>query len=114
MHVAIFKNRTRKVKHYAFSCRLSAVLAATPEFRQRLADAPLQAAIPGQTKKIINPVLLTPPHQVLATKPRIGTQHNTGVRPGLADLRHSARQLLIGAGTGIDLLISIQSGSNFD
>ena len=82
--------------------RLPAVPAATPGFRQRLADAPLQAAIPGQAEKIINPVLLTPPHQVLATKPRIGTQHYTGVRPGLANLRHNARQLLIGAGTGID------------
>ena len=66
-------------------------------------DGADQALVAGEAEDVVDAVRLAPRHQLVAGKARIGAQQDLDPRPARADLADDARDLVHGAGRGIDV-----------
>ena len=62
-----------------------------------------QARVAGEAEDEVDPVRLAPGHQRLAGEAAVGAQQDPHPRPAGADLADDARDLLHGAGRGVDV-----------
>lgn len=76
--------------------------SSSPPGRDRL----LQPLVPSQAEDVVDIVVLTPAHQILASEAAVGTQPDLHRRSSSPDQPHDLLQLLACAGTAVDIAAS--------